>query len=79
MDGVETVLAIEQLCAAQALDFRAPLKAGVGPRTAHAIVREEITHAEQDRLFGKDIEVSLALLRSQRVLQAVERELGPLN
>lgn len=79
MDGLETVLAIEQLCAAQALDFRVPLQAGIGPRTAHAIVRDKITHAEQDRLFGQDIEASLALLRSQRVLQAVERESGPLN
>ena len=32
LENVEQVLAIEQLLAAQALDFRAPLRAGVGPR-----------------------------------------------
>ncbi|HRS29632.1 MAG TPA: histidine ammonia-lyase, partial [Phycisphaerae bacterium] len=39
IDRVETVLAIELVCAAQALDFRAPLLPGVGPRAAHALVR----------------------------------------
>ncbi len=79
MQNVETVLAIEQMCAAQALDYRAPLKPGIGPRTAHAVIRQEITHTEEDRLFGADIETSLALLRSQRVLKTVESELGTLK
>jgi histidine ammonia-lyase len=78
LENTETVLAIEQLCAAQALDFRAPLLPGVGPRIAHAEVRKDITHAAADRLFGDDIQTSLALLRSQRVLRAVEAQLGLL-
>jgi len=69
--NTETVLAIEKMCAAQALDFRAPLEPGVGPRTAHAAVRRVIPHAEADRAFGDDIRASLALLRSQAVLEAV--------
>lgn len=77
--NVETVLAIEQMCAAQALDYRKPLNAGVGPRIALDIIRSEIGHAEQDRLFGKDIQTSLALLRSQRVVKAVEQQTGPLK
>ncbi|MEK7730389.1 MAG: histidine ammonia-lyase, partial [Planctomycetota bacterium] len=79
LENTETVLAIEQLCAAQALDFRAPLLPGVGPRIAHAEVRKDITHAAADRLFGDDIQMSLALLRSQRVLRAVEEKLGPIH
>ncbi len=79
MGHLETVLAIEQLCAAQALDFRLPLQAGVGPRTAHKVVRETITHADADRLFGEDIEASQALLRSRRVPQAVESTTGQLQ
>ncbi len=78
LENTETVLAIEQLCAAQALDFRAPLLPGAGPRIAHAEVRKDITHAASDRMFGDDIQMSLALLRSQRVLRAVEGQLGPL-
>ena len=76
--NTETVLAIEMMCAAQSLDFRAPLQPGIGVRLAYAEVRKHITHADGDRLFGNDIQTSLELIRSQTVLKAVERELGSL-
>ena len=79
MDNTETVLAIEQMCAVQALDFRAPLQPGQGPRMAHRLIRSRIPHAEKDRLFSEDIQTSLELLRSQRVLLEVEKELGSLK
>ena len=79
LENAETVLAIEQLCAAQAIDFRAPLLPGLGPRLAHAEVRKDITHAASDRMFGDDIGLSLALLRSQRVVRVVEAQIGPLQ
>jgi len=79
LDNTETVLAIELMCAAQALDFRKPLQPGVGPRIAHAVVREAIAHADTDRLFGDDIQTSLALLRSRRLVDAVEAALGALR
>ena len=79
LENSETVLAIEQMCAAQAIDFRAPLRPGVGPRLAHAALRERITHAEQDRLYGADIPASLGLLRSRTMLHAVESAIGSLN
>jgi len=79
LDNTETVLAVEQMCAAQAVDFREPMLPGAGPRIAHAEIRKEIPHAEEDRLFGEDIRSSLALLRSRRVLRSVEQQLGPLE
>ncbi len=39
VDRAEQVLAIEALCAAQGLDFREPMKPGVGVATAHAAIR----------------------------------------
>ncbi|MCP4589261.1 MAG: histidine ammonia-lyase, partial [bacterium] len=78
MDNVETVLAIEQMCAAQALDFRDPLRPGRGVAAAHQAIREVITYAERDRSFGEDIEESLALLRSQSVIRSVEEAVGEL-
>ncbi len=78
MDHAETVLAIEMMCAAQALDYRAPLVPGIGPRVAHAEIRREITHAESDRAFGDDIQRALTLLRSQRVARAIEAAIGPV-
>jgi histidine ammonia-lyase len=79
LENTQTVLAIEQVCAAQALDFRAPLKAGLGPRVAREEVRKVIRHAEQDRLFGDDIKTSLNLLRSCRIVEAVEAAVGKLH
>jgi histidine ammonia-lyase len=73
LDRVETVLAIELMCAVQALDFRAPLRAGVGPRAAHALIRRHIPHAEADRYFGQDIATAVRLLREDAGLRAVAR------
>ena len=74
IDRVETVLAIELVCAAQAIDFRAPLLPGVGPRAAHALVRQVIPHAERDRLFGQDIAAAVQLLRHSAELRAVANQ-----
>ena len=73
LDRVETVLAIEMMCAVQALDFRAPLRPGVGPRAAHALIRQHIPHAEADRWFGQDIATAVRLLRELTELRTIAR------
>ncbi len=78
LENVETVLAIELFCAAQALDFRAPLRAGVGPRTAHALVRETIAHADADRQYGEDMAAAQTILTSGTLVEAVEKAAGRL-
>lgn len=65
LDNAETVLAIEMICAAQALDFRAPLKPGVGVQAAHQEVRMVIPHLDGDRTLAGDIAAAVELLRSQ--------------
>ncbi|HND60951.1 MAG TPA: histidine ammonia-lyase [Opitutaceae bacterium] len=76
--NTETVLAIELMSAAQALDFIHPLKAGRGLEAAHAEVRRHLAFAEADRLFHNDIQTSLELLRSGALLTAADAESGPL-
>jgi len=78
LDNAETVLAIEMLCAAQALDYRLPVRPGIGPRVALETFRETVPHVEADRLFGEDIQAALHLLRSQTVLHRVEEAIGAL-
>ncbi len=71
LDRVEHILAIELVCAAQALDYHAPLRPGAGPGAAHALVREAIPHADEDRQFNVDIRNALHLLRDDpRLLSA---------
>jgi histidine ammonia-lyase len=53
--NVRHVIAIELLCAAQGLDFRAPLRAGRGAARAHEIVRGIVPPLVEDRVLSTDI------------------------
>ena len=53
--NLENILAIELMCGAQAIDFRAPLRPGQGVRTAHQRVREIVPRLEADRVLSGDI------------------------
>jgi histidine ammonia-lyase len=77
--NAETVLAIELMSAAQALDFIHPLKAGEGVEAVHTEFRKHISFAESDRLFHDDIQVALQFLRSGGVVKAAESALGVLE
>jgi len=79
LDNVERVLAIELLTAAQALDYRLPLRPGRGVEIAHETVRETIPHREADYLFEDDIDESLAFVRDDALLDSVADELGALQ
>lgn len=70
-ENVETVLAIEIFTAAQALDFRRPLKPGRGVEIAHQVVRKAIPHASEDQLFKHDIDTALKLIRERSLVKEV--------
>ena len=55
VQNVRTVLAIELMCSAQGIDYRAPLRPGVGVVRAHARVRALVTPLERDRVLSDDI------------------------
>jgi histidine ammonia-lyase len=78
VNNTETVLAIELMSAAQALDFIHPLKAGRGVEAAHAEVRRHLAFAEADRLFHNDIQTALELVRSGTLISATEQVCGQL-
>ena len=54
--NVRYVLAIELMCAAQGVDYRAPLKPGRGVERAHTAVRAVVSPLEGDRVLSGDIE-----------------------
>jgi histidine ammonia-lyase len=76
--NAETVVGIELLAAAQALDLRAPLAPGAGTRRATEVVRESISFLESDRELGPDIEAAVELVRGQGLRAAVEDAVGAL-
>ena len=56
LDNLEYILGIELLSAAQAIEFRRPLKSSAVLEAAHGFVRQYVSFAENDRIFGNDIE-----------------------
>jgi histidine ammonia-lyase len=55
--NVQNVVGIELLCAAQGVDYRAPLKPGRGVARAHGKVRRLVQPLERDRVLSGDIAV----------------------
>jgi len=76
--NVEQVLAIELFTAAQALDFRKPLRPGKGVEITHKYIRNAIPHADTDHYFKDDINNAVRLLQSREITEQVEKELKDL-
>jgi histidine ammonia-lyase len=72
LDRAATVLAMEALCAAQGLDFRAPMRPGDGVARAHARIRESVTHLAEDRSPAPDIAAVRELLHAGDLLTAAD-------
>lgn len=72
------VAAIELLCAAQALDFRAPLCAGRGTDAALRCVRASIPFLNRDRILYFDLEAIERLIPAI-LIESVETAVGRLD
>jgi histidine ammonia-lyase len=63
VENVEHVVAIELLCAAEGLEYRAPLRPGRGVERAHQQVRAHVPRLTRDRPLAPDFEKIVAALR----------------
>ncbi len=77
--NVANVLAIEIVCAAQGIDFLAPLEPGTGTRAAHRAVRERVAHLDADRILAVDIARVREMIESGDLLREVEKAVGELE
>jgi histidine ammonia-lyase len=68
IDNLENILAVELLCAAQAFDFRKPMKSGKILDACHSLIRSRIDHAEEDRIFSDDIITTRKLIISEELV-----------
>jgi len=64
-------LALEALAAAQALDFRAPLKTGKRAQRAHAAIRAVSPAISQDRILTEDFRRVAELIASGKLAEAL--------
>jgi histidine ammonia-lyase len=63
VENAEHLFAIELLAAAEGLEFRRPLKAGVGVEEAYARVRQISRAVDADRSMSADIALVAAAIR----------------
>ena len=75
VDGLTTVLAIEYLTAARALDFRAPLRPAPATAAALDLLRTRVDGPGADRHLAPEIAAAEDLVRSGAVLDAVAEHL----
>lgn len=73
LENVQHVLAIEALCAAQALDFKAPLKPGAGSAACHHAIRQVVGRLTDDRILSDDVKAATQMLQSGGFTRALQQ------
>ena len=79
VDNLRRVLAVELVCAAAALDLRAPLRPGPATGAALEMLRTVVAGPGPDRWLSPDLRTAESLLADGTVLDAVESTIGPLE
>jgi len=78
IDNAYGVLGIEFMAAAQALDFR-DFKKGRGVEAAYKVIREYVDFLDVDRPLYNDHNKMKELVKSGKILETVENEVGSLE
>ncbi len=68
IENVEKILGIELFCAAQAVDFHAPLKSGKIMTALYEHVRTKISHVTEDQIMYEDMETAIEMIQSGELL-----------
>ena len=79
VDTLRKVLAVELVCAAAAIDLRAPLQPGAGTAAALEVLRHRVAGPGPDRWLSPDLRAAEAALADGSVLSAVESSIGELE
>lgn len=69
LDNLEHILGIELMSACQAIEFRRPLKSSILLEYAHDLVRETVSFAKEDRIFGNDIQAVTGVIKDESFVQ----------
>lgn len=78
IENVRTVLGIELMSAAQAIDLQDKKKMGIGTAAAYKTLRSKISFMGNDRVFYKDQKIAADLIADGTLLASVEEAIGTL-
>ena len=79
IENLEKILAIELLTAAQAFEFRKPLKSGILLDQVHKYLRTKVTFADNDRVFADDINIAIDIVKEGAILKLVADSMNKNN
>ena len=79
LGNVRRVLAIELMCACQAIDLRGNKGLGVGTQAAYDCVRNVVPYLTEDRPLYGDINLSEELIVNGSLVEAVENAAGKME
>ncbi|MCE6970805.1 histidine ammonia-lyase [Cereibacter sphaeroides] len=77
-ENLAVILGVEAICAAQGIDFRAPLRTSAPLRQVLATLRAEVPRIEADRILAPDLATAARLVASGRLAAAAELALPTL-
>lgn len=69
IENVEKILGIELFCAAQAMDYHAPLKSGKTITAVHRFIRSKIPHLEEDQIMYEMMEKVIQLVQNGEIFK----------
>lgn len=79
LTNLRHVLAMELLCASQAIDLLRPLRSSKPLEAVHELIRSVVPPIGEDRIFHHDILAITELLAKGKILAAAEGALGELQ
>lgn len=74
LENTQYIIAIELLCAAQAIEFRGAENLGKGTKTAYATIRKITPKIEEDKSLSEDIEEIKQAIKHKAILKEVQKE-----
>ena len=79
LENVRKVVAMEILAACQGIDLRDIKRLGKGTNEAHTLVREIVEFYDKDRVMYIDIEKVENLIKTNKIIEKVEENVGKLK
>ena len=79
VENLARILAVELVCAARGLDFRAPLQPAPATAAARALLRERVPGPGLDRWLAPELAAAEDLVGSGALVERVEQAAGPLR
>ena len=79
LDNLTRILGVELLCAAQGVDFRAPLATSERLQRVVARVRQEVETLGDDRYMAPDLERAAQMIATGAIIEAAGTQMPELG